>query len=278
LPIQRALISSWRDDDITLLGSAGVDEDDILLAGAELPLTLFFQNQSEQPPLRHLYISLLDGQGKGAAGWEGWPLPDYPTHFWPPGAVVQTPASFFLPATLSSGTYQLVVGLLDPVSGAKSPFAALSSVQVRQRAANFTPLTPPHALTLPAQFGTHALLLGYDLHQMDTRIELILYWQILQSLLPPHHIFVHADTDEGVTVAQDDGPPLSADGPAPTGSWLPGEYLTTLHRIDLSSRDAAVQPFSLRVGLYLPDDNIRLPVSIKGQAKGDVALVVRLDD
>ena len=48
-----------------------------------------------------------------------------------------------------------------------------------------------------------------------------LYWEVLQPLLPPHHIFVHLDTPDGQTVAQQDGPPAAA-APARRSPRRPG--------------------------------------------------------
>ena len=58
--------------------------------------------------------------------------------------------------------------------------------------------------------------------------------------------------------------PCSQSNNAATGSWLPGEYLTTEHHIELAAPlpDDAI----LRVGLYNPDGNVRLPASPGGDA------------
>ena len=99
-----------------------------------------------------------------------------------------------------------------------------------------------------------------------------LYWEVLQPLLPPHHIFVHLDAPDGRTVAQQDGPPIAAgpatdprSGPAPSGSWQPGEFLTTEHILNSTMGSGDV----VRVGLYNPDTQVRLPVTVNGQAAGD---------
>ena len=85
----------------------------------------------------------------------------------------------------------------------------------------------------------------------------------LQPLLPPLHIFVHADGVDGVILAQQDGPPVTAGGLAPTGSWQPGEFLITEHQIE------APAGASIKVGLYDPASLVRLPVTLDGVAAGD---------
>jgi len=272
LPIQFPLAKPLEDEGLILLGHAGATDGETILAGTALGVTLFFRNRSESPPPRQLYLSLLDKRGQGVAGWEGWPLPAYPTETWPPDALVQVPASFFLPADLPTGEYKLIAGLLDPASGEKIPPAELGVVQVRQRIGQFEAPAIQHPLTPPVLFGSHAELMDYDLERQGQTLAVTLHWRARQPLLPPHHIFVHLDAADGTTVAQDDGPPQTADGPAPSGSWLPGEYISTRHAIALpAGQDINTGEYILRVGLYNPDGNIRLPASMDGEPHGDSA-------
>ncbi len=272
LPIQQPLPTPARIDELALLGSSGAAE--VALAGTALDLRLFWQKLGTGAQEHQLYISLLDDAGAGVAGWEGWPLPDYPTAQWANGALVQTPVTVVLPATLASGSYQLGAGLIDADSGTKSPIVLLAPQQIRQRQATFTPQTPPQKLPQPAQFGTHARLQGYQIMVEGEQIQLQLYWQLLQTLWPPHHIFVHLDTPQGETLTQADGVPQGEEEPAPTGSWLPGEYLVTTHELTATAWPA---PAMLRVGLYLPATGARLPVTIGDQAAGD-AVTIHLEE
>jgi hypothetical protein len=239
-----------------------------VLAGTEFPLTVFFQNQAAFPPQRSLYISLLDRNGAGAAGWEGWPLPGYPTGAWPAGALVQVPVKFFLPPTLSSGRYTVVGGWLEESSNAQSTPVTLGEVEIVQRPPQFQPQTPTVRLDPAPLLGSHAALVGYDLAETSATITLTLYWDIQQPLLPPHHIFVHADAATGETLTQSDGPPATVAGEAPTGSWLPGERLATIHRLDHPQND-----FGLSVGLYDPQTGVRLPVTADGASRGDAIIL-----
>ena len=268
LPMQHAITPPANIADLALLGYSG--DTTIPLAGTALDISLFWQKRPTGAQSQQFYISLLNQQGDGVAGWSGWPLPAYPTEQWVDGALVQTPVTVVLPPTLTSGDYQLGAGLIDPVSGEKSPFVLLGRQQVQQREATFIPQTPPQPLPQPAQFGTHAQLQGYALTVAGESITLQLYWQILQTLWPPHHIFVHLDTAAGQTIAQADGVPQSKKGPAPTGSWLPGEYLVTTHQLTTSDLSPDLH---LSVGLYLPSTGERLPVSIAGQGAGDAVII-----
>lgn len=269
LPIQFPLAEPVLTAGVTLLGHSGGDG--MIMAGTDLALTLFWQKGADPMADHHLYISLLNSNGAGVAGWEGWPLPAYPLSQWPDNALVQTPIVFTIPATVGSGAYELVAGLLDPVAGVKQPPIALGKVQIYQRQANFIPTPPPTLLPQLAQFGVHVQLLGYDRQQQGDQLLLTLYWQVLQPLLPPHHIFVHLNGATGITLAQSDAAHQTATESAPTGSWQPGEFLTTRHTLTIpSGADAAAL---LRVGLYVPQSGVRLPLTINGAPSGDALIL-----
>ncbi|MCB0157569.1 MAG: hypothetical protein KDD83_05525, partial [Caldilineaceae bacterium] len=233
LPIRTPVEPPEAREGLAFLGYAGVEAHDDVTAGTELRLRIFMQNRVDAPPSRHIFVSLLDTNDGGVAGWEGWTLPQYPTETWAQDALVQVPVEFFLPATVAPGDYRLITGLLDPATGAKSEPVELGELTVRQRPISLDAPAPATPLEPPPRFGTHADLIGYDLTRENGALALTLHWRVQQTLLPPHQIFVHLDTPDGTTVAQDDGPPRTRDGEAPTGSWLPGEYLSTQHRVAL---------------------------------------------
>jgi hypothetical protein len=264
LPIRTPLAKPSEQEGVALLGFTGPDAATPLLAGSELGLTLFLQSTTDTPAARAIYVSLLDAQGAGVAGYTGWPLPTYPVSLLTQGELLRVPVRLFAPGALASGDYQLVAGFQDEESSAQSPAVPLGTVRIEQRRADFERSTPAVSLATPAQFGTHARLYGYDRKPNgDGGARVRLYWEIIQPLLPPHHIFVHADALDGVTLAQQDGPPVTAKGPAPSGSWQPGEFLVTEHIIQ------APAGTTVKVGLYDPVTLVRLPVTIDGVAAGD---------
>lgn len=263
LPIQRRLTAAPVLDGTTILGSRGATQPS--LAGEQLTLWLFYQQQAIGQQPRNLFVSLLDKNGAGVAGWEGWPLSEYPISAWQPGTLVQMPVHFDIPATVKSGEYQLVTGFVETASGTKSQLVELGRVAILQRVANFDPLTPTYPLQPQPMLGSHVRFVGYDLNKNDKGTLLQLYWQVEQTLLPQHRIFVHFDAEDGTTLAQIDGEPMTVAGKAPTGSWLPGEWLITTHQLTGSDPNYAV----IRVGLYDPVTNRRLPVSVAGEVIGD---------
>jgi hypothetical protein len=121
------------------------------------------------------------------------------------------------------------------------------------------------------QFGTHALFHSYQSERSGDRVAVDLWFEVLATLLPPHNVFVHAIDSSGATVAQCDRPPQSAtDGPAPTGSWVPGESIHA--ECDLTI-PPDTGPITLQVGLYEPESGVRLPVSVEGETIGDSVTV-----
>jgi len=268
LPIQKPFSKPVALDGITLLGYSANEE--IPLAGETMAVTLFWQNGPDKLPLRNLYVSLLDATGRGVAGWEGWPSPHYPTTDLAPGALLQTPLEFALPATLESDTYQLGAGLLDPASGQKSSIVILGEQAVKQRTINYTHLQPSVPLAPPTQFGSHVLLMGYDVALNEATATIQLYWHVLQPLLPPHHIFIHLTDDTDQPLAQSDDEPHTPTGRAPTGSWLPTEYLVTEHQIVAAALESAdITGFELNIGLYVPATGQRLPTVSEATVTGD---------
>ncbi len=256
---------------VTLVGYGAPDPAQSVMAGTGLVLDLFMQATADHPSARDLSVALVDGDGASRAGWQGWPLPAYPTDAWDRGALTTVPVAFDLPADLPPGTYRLHVDI-DPQT--PDGDATLSTVTVFRRAASFTATEPSHRLDAPVEFGSHARLLGYDLAIDADSLDLVLYWEAQQPLLPQHQISVHLDDPNGVRSAQQDGPPTTATGLAPTGSWLPGEQLSTLHTVDLSA--VAVSDWAgwtIHVGLYRPDTGTPLPTTVDGAPTGDAAVL-----
>ncbi len=269
LPAPQVLASRLEAAGIRLVGYDAPNTEQPVMAGTSVELKLFVQATEAHPPARDLAVTLVSSDGAAAAGWQGWPLPAYRVAAWSAGALVTLPVSVDLPADMSPGRYQ-VVAKLAPDTAA----ATLTDLAVVRRMASFAATEPSHRLDAPVEFGAHALLIGYDLVVHRDRLDLALHWEVKQPLLPQHHIFVHVDDAAGARIAQQDGPPATAAGLAPTGSWLPGERLITHHTVDIS----AIAPgsragWTIRVGLYQPRNELRLPATVENAAIGDAAIL-----
>lgn len=270
LPAARDLVPPWESDGLRLVGFTAPAPGSTWPAGTALPLDLFFQNSNSAPPPKQLWLGLRDRNRETATSWTGWPLPGFPTDSWRTGALVQLPASLDLPATLAPGDYQLVTGLVPDTKGIPTSPARLTTITVTRRPISTTRAVPAVPLDPPAQLGTNARLYGYSVTSLPDRLVVDLDWEILQTLLPAHDIFVHLAAPDGAVLAQADGPPFTQTGPAPTGSWLPGEFLRTRHTLPLSRPlGQETGPLVLHAGLYVPATHVRLPVTIGGVPSGD---------
>lgn len=270
MPVEQRFPKPSAQGPAALLGYSGLEPGRGHLAGTEVAVRLAFQATAAAQVGYELVLTLVDGGGATVASYRGWPLPDYPVTAWPPGALVTVPAAVQTPADLPAGTYALYTGLA-PVGGDAAAAVKLTELQIVRRPTLNAAGAPQFVLDPPVQFGSHAQLLGYDLARDGNRLHLALYWNVLQPLLPQHHIFVHLDRADGATLAQADGPPQTATGAAPTGTWLPGEQLTTDVWLDIPPTldDAALDQAVVRVGLYEPVSETRLPATRTGEPAGD---------
>jgi hypothetical protein len=271
MPVNQIVRRPLVEEGLSIVGASLPET--TLLAGTTAALRVAAESLAPTPPLRALYVTLRDERGENAATWQGWTLPHFPTALWPQGTRLHVPVEIDLPPTLAEGRYTVTAGWVDMETGVQRAATDLGAVQIVRRAASFASQAAAQPIDAPPLFGAHALLEGYTLTQTGASLILALDWRVEQPLLPPHHIFVHADDASGDTLAQSDGPPMTPTGPAPTGTWQPGEHLRTLHTLTLPDGAPTV---TLRVGLYNPATLIRLPVSTDGTPTGDAVDIVTL--
>jgi hypothetical protein len=105
-------------------------------------------------------------------------------------------------------------------------------------------------------FGGAVRLLGYDVTSTDnTTVGVTLYWESLDSVVEDYTVFVHLLGADGSLLAQSDV--LPADGYYPTSAWQPGQVVLSHHSLQLPPDDL-LGAYTLLVGLYRPDDGVRL--------------------
>jgi hypothetical protein len=123
-------------------------------------------------------------------------------------------------------------------------------------------LTP--TISLSAQFGDTAELLGYDVQPTDRDLKLITYWRAGDQVVTPLQMFVHVLGPNGSIVAQQDRLDVPAYG------WHSGDVIAQIHHVDLP---AGIQAFQIAIGLYNPATSERLPVTVDGQPASDHLLL-----
>ena len=193
-----------------------------------------------------MYVNLTDRGGDALATWEGWPLDLYPTSAWRQQIATRFPVTLHLPADLPAGTYSVDGGWIDPATGLKSPPTRFGQVAVTSRLLSLTPTPSDVSLEPSPQFGTHARLRGYTLiARRRTGVVEPHLGSLADAAATPPHLHPRRqrrrrDARASRWAACDRGY-----GPAPTGSWRPGEFIVTHHMLNAPA-DAVV----LRLGLY----------------------------
>lgn len=92
------------------------------LRGTPLPITLFWQSQSDLSANYAVLLHLTNAQDEIVAQGDGIPLSGLrPTSSWRKGEVLVDTHQIFLPVDLPAGSYQLWVGLYDPITFQRVP-------------------------------------------------------------------------------------------------------------------------------------------------------------
>jgi hypothetical protein len=117
-----------------------------------------------------------------------------------------------------------------------------------------------------AQFLGHSL--GNTTWARGEKIILALGWRPTESAPPPqdYSIYIHLLDPNGNLKAHWDNVPLQ--GQYPTRYWRPGESLLDYWVLRIPP-DTPPGPAVVKIGIYEPVENKRLPVVIDGEAAGD---------
>jgi len=181
---------------------------------------------------------------KAITGWDGnpWPTVLKPIPLNPDGSF-----------TVDDGNFRYTVFTIHPE-------------------ARYTPMKPGALRKDTVIIGGFAQFIGHDLVNLNwyrgEKIVLTLYWRPTDQAPPPqdYSIYLHLLDAQGTKIANWDGEPLL--GQYPTRFWRPGESLLDYWEFRIP-KDIPAGPASLRIGIYDPVSNERLPVTINGQPAGD---------
>ncbi len=171
----------------------------------------------------------------------------YPTTRWQPNEIIRDPQSITLRGNTPDGDYRIVATLIDSVNNARVNSIDVGSINVKGRPHYFG--APSPSFKADARFGAVAQLVGYDFSNR----RIVLYWRASASTETSYKIFLHLIDSGGKLIAQRDQIP--GVGAFPTTSWVAGEYL-----VDVYDIDAPPGEYTIRVGMYDPATNLRLPV------------------
>jgi len=219
-------------------------------------LTLIWRADTDPTADYVARLSLMDENGRAAFQLDLPPVrDDFPTGQWAAGDWWRGQHGFRLPVNLESGDYRWQLALCDGICNGREPTADLNTLTIHAPDRTFTP--PPLDISLDAQFGDLATLLGINLTPTPTHpLTPTLLWRAERETPTSYRVFIHLVDGSGQILAQSDGEP--ANWTRPTTGWLPGEIISDAHTLDLSAVPAGT--YQLKIGLYDPLGGGRVPL------------------
>lgn len=215
--------------------------------GETLPVTLYWQaaaavGRRDAPALRAL---LRNDAGQETPLWAGEPTNGaHPVQLWVEGELLMDHLYWSIPRDQMGEIYVVV---LQTENGEVS----LGQVEISGIARQMLPPEAAHLTDL--RLGDALHLRGYDLDLTADQLRLDLVWYASQPVRESYTVFVHLVDQNGLIIDQRDAMPQG--NQYPTSLWMPGEYVTDSYIFPIFS-----QPISVRVGMYLPETGVRLPV------------------
>jgi 4-amino-4-deoxy-L-arabinose transferase-like glycosyltransferase len=204
-----------------------------------------------------------DGQGYGRR--QTYPGDgNYPTSLWEPGREFCDRISVVIRGDFPAPAVgALAVRFLEGVNGAPLPMttregAPLADVLIPIVVRAAAP-TPAPTYPVRYRFGEAIALSGYDLaYGPDGRsLRVTLHWEARAPLAASYKVFVHLRTATPGRYTQSDQFPRR--NAYPTDAWAVDEKIADEHDLTLPE-GATWDDVTLYVGLYRPEDGIRLPI------------------
>lgn len=180
---------------------------------------------------------------------------DWPSDEWPADAVVRAQYPLQIDPFVPPGRLSLYATLIDNEGDVVGHPAKLETLAVDALPRYFE--TPSMEYTVNAMFGSDVELLGYDLRQEESAVDITLHWRANNQMEAPYKFFVHLYSLDGEVVAQADVMPR--DWTYPTTWWEEGEIVSD--EVSLSLEGVQAGRYRLGLGVYDPGTGERLPVT-----------------
>ena len=143
-----------------------------------------------------------------AVGNEQWRIsPHYPTHRWRKGVYIRERYAIELDPLLPGGDHRLSIEIRDTTSGQSLGVQALA-IQIPSNTLALSPSLDEIPFPVDVTFGNKMWLLGYDHEKVGNRLDLYLYWHVIETMDTNYKVFVHLvhPTDSTIVAQQDTMP------------------------------------------------------------------------
>ena len=262
LPPGLLLLQLYFGDEFLLHGCE--TEEDRVSGGQSLAITCYWEalvpTDKDYFILNHLLGRNLDPIGKE----HGYPGSGrFPTSLWPENRVLPSTEWISVDEDAETPTLgRVVVGVFDPdtgevlapttPAGLELDLVIVAEVKVASSERRVDSIPNPIRYSI----GDLATVVGYQIDLEDIP-RVTLYWEVVGLTADDYTVFVHLLDASGTLWGQGDGPPVNGD--YPTLLWEPGELIVDEHLITVDAR-APAGDYSIAVGLYQREKNVRLPV------------------
>jgi hypothetical protein len=237
--------------------------------GQTANLSLYWQPLRALEEPVHLTVQLADSRSLPLGRLDA----ELPAGKWLPGEVITTRHPFRLSVDLAGPLAgQIEVTLQNKAEVLLRPTTAAGEV-LEAGIARFTVAPqrwPTLAQAMPVEgaiWQNGIALKGYTLSpskgQPGETVSLSLFWQAGQPVAENYVVFAHLLDETGQIKAQNDDLPRA--GAYPTPWWQPGVIVEDVHPVVLPL-ELPNGVYQLIVGLYRPDDGVRLPLREAGDS------------
>ncbi len=242
---------------------AGFDNSarDVYQPGDSLRVTLWWQATQPLSQDVSLMLALAKAEADPRLLFEQ-PQPlivDYPSSVWPEQNIYRVNYRVLLPVSLSSGDYQLALGLFNPESAEPIGEQLLFPLTVEARTHIFEAAALANEVNL--DFGDVIRLKSFEF-ESGAEIKLHLQWQALDHTTASYKIFLHLLDENNQIVAQVDT--LPQQGGAPTTGWVADEIIKDVLSLSRPT-DLSSTAHRLVIGWYDKNNGERLP-TIQGDS------------
>ena len=245
--------------------AAVIPWDDAVLPGNNLPLTVYWRVGPEGTNLSDVRyrLEVVSGDGSVLRSQEGKPGAPWlgPVAG---GALLRENTSLYFQPDSQPGNFRLRWTLLDGDTPLGEP---VMSGRIRVEPWPLETEVPPAPYVVEAGFGPAIQLHSYYMSvPSDGALALTFYWKALEKPDTDYVVFVHLVDEDGTIVSQIDSIP--AGGARPTIGWRKGEVITDHHNLPIPD-DLPPGVYHINTGMYNPDDDTRLAVTVGGAAQPD---------